>query len=421
MPFLARASLPALLALLGLAAPLALAEDVITLANGHVIRAERTWTEGSQLYYEKDGAVVGLPRSQVRSVERAEPPVDPEIRRALDRLDAGDPGDAVARLRAILNRDPRSAPALTALAQVLLSLGDAFGAAEAAQRAIRLDDRSARARELLGDARAAQGDASGAAFSYRESLRISERPELRRKLETLEPPPGSATGGAQFRLRYAGGVNEPLGSAVLDALGVAFDEYRRRLGFAPDRPVTVELQSEGEFLAGGGPIWAEGVYDGTIRIPVKGLAQTDPQFHRLLRHELAHSFLTARTRGNCPTWLHEGVAQWLEGGDPARNDAGLGRRLGASALLPLASLEAPFDRLPPAQLALAYSESLSGVAHLLRLRGEAGLARLLAALGDGLPSEEALPAAIGMSYPEFEKSWEIRLRATAAASPGASR
>ena len=59
---------------------------------------------------------------------------------------------------------------------------------------------------------------------------------------------------------------------------------------------------------------------------------------------------------------------------------------------------------------MAYAESLSAVAHVLRLRGEPGLVRLIAALGDGLPSEEALPVAIGMGYGEFQQSWEQALR-----------
>ncbi len=36
--------------------------------------------------------------------------------------------------------------------------------------------------------------------------------------------------------------------------------------------------------------------------------------------------------------------------------------------------------------------------------------RLLAALGDRLPAEEALPVALALSYPEFQKSWEDYLQ-----------
>jgi len=78
-------------------------------------------------------------------------------------------------------------------------------------------------------------------------------------------------------------------------------------------------------------------------------------------------------------------------------------------LMPLLTLEGPFQSLPPTDLSLAYQESLSAVAHVLRKRGESGIVRLLAALSDRLPSEEALPVALALSYPEFQKSWEQHL------------
>ena len=65
------------------------------------------------------------------------------------------------------------------------------------------------------------------------------------------------------------------------------------------------------------------------------------------------------------------------------------------------------------------SASLSAVAHIIHKRGETGLVRLLAALGDGFPSEEALPVALALSYPEFQKSWEQSLRGADAARPAA--
>jgi hypothetical protein len=43
--------------------------------------------------------------------------------------------------------------------------------------------------------------------------------------------------------------------------------------------------------------------------------------------------------------------------------------------------------------------------------------RLLAGLGDRLPAEEALPVALALSYPEFQKSWEDALRASAPPRP----
>lgn len=403
-------------ALVSLAALPAFAGDTIVLTNGRVIQADRAWFEGAQLYYEKSGAVFGLPRSLVKSVEAqaslpAPGPADPDVARALEFARAGHDAEAVRVLRASLAREPRNLAALHVVAEASLRLRDARAAADAALKAIRLDERDPRSHALLGDAQLALGNVRAAASAYRTSLRIKPDPAVRGKLEEIQPQPPNASSGAQFRLRYDGGVNEPLGVAVLQMLTEAFAEYGRRLGFAPPEPVTVILQTDADFQVPGSPAWAEGLYDGSVRIPVKGVEQPTRHLKALLRHELAHSFVTSRTGGNCPTWVQEGVAQWLEGTDAARADLSLAARARAGTLPALHTLEAPFQNLAASDVPVAYAASLSGLAHLLRLRREEGLVRLLAALGDGLPSEEALPVSIGLSYGEFQRSWEQQLLA----------
>jgi hypothetical protein len=147
-------------------------------------------------------------------------------------------------------------------------------------------------------------------------------------------------------------------------------------------------------------------------VPVMGLDRPTATLVRVLRHEVAHSFVAARTGANCPTWLQEGLAQWLEGGDPEREDATLASLARAAALPRLESLEAPFVDLPEARAQVVYAESLSAVAYILKHHGEDGLRRLIAALATGLKGAEALPAAIGLTYPEFQRAWEKKLVAS---------
>jgi tetratricopeptide (TPR) repeat protein len=401
---------PALLAGLLLAA--SARADTVTLTNGRVIEADRAWFEGNQLLYEKAGARYGLPRSLVRSLQqKAAPGAAPavELPDAAAALQAGRPADAVRLAQEVLAREPRSVAALLVLAEAQLRQGQSRPAREAAERVLRLDDRDARAHALLGEALAAQGNPEGAIEAFRASLRLRPDEEVQRRIEDLSPAPVTAS-GPRFRLRFDGSINEPLGLAVLEALGSAFDDYRARLGVAPEHSITVTLETEAEFQDARTPTWAQGLNDGSIRVAVRGLAQLTPRLRSVLRHELAHSFLAARTRGNCPTWLHEGVAQWLEGGDPEREDASLAAQARAGRLRALASLEGPFQGQGSAEATLAYAESLSAVTHILRLRGQAGIVRLLSALADGMPAEEALPAAIGLSYPELERSWQEALR-----------
>jgi len=388
--------------------------DTITLKNGHVIEADRAWYQGSQLYYERNGATFGVPRDLVVKLEQRaapDPATDPDVEQARRQLAGGDPIGATRRLRAAVARDPRSLPAWQALAEACLAIGDARAARDAAAQAVRLAPRSPRSQALLGDAATAMGDRPGAYAAYRQSLELRDDAEVRRKLGDVAPAPAEPSRGAEFRLRYDGGVNEPLGNAVLKQLTEAYLEFTRRLGGSPPDPITVVLKTGERLSEEGVPLWADGINDGEIRVPVQGLAAPTPRLLRVLRHELAHSFIAARTGGNCPVWLQEGISQWLEGGDPGREDARLAALARKAALVPLVTLEGPFDSLGATDAAVAYAQSLSAVNFILVRSGEAGLVRVLSALGDRMPSEEAIPVALALSYPELQKAWTDSLLA----------
>jgi hypothetical protein len=369
-----------------------LAADTVVLKSGRVIEADGAWYESTEVRYQKDGGVYVLPRDLVDRIESAtgEAGLDPDILRSRERLAARDPGEALRHARLALFRDPRSVPALQALAAAQLALGDPRRASETAKQALGLDEANPRSRALLDEALAA--------------------------LERQQ-----AASDSQFRIRYEGSMNEPIGMAVLKILTEAHAEYAKRLGFRPEQSVTVVLQTGASFRdTTRAPDWAEGWNDGTIQVPVLGLDAPNPRLTRILRHELAHSFVASRTRNNCPVWLHEGVAQWLEGGEPDRDDALLAPLARAGRLPSLLTLEGPFRGLSEAQATSAYATSLAAVAHILRLRGEAGLLRLFAALSDRLPSDDALPVAVGLSYSELQKGLADHLR-TADAKATAAR
>lgn len=409
------------------------------LTNGRVIEADRAWYEGTQVRYEKDGGVYGLPKSLVKQLDQRAAPLparDPDVKAARALL-AADAAEAARLARRAVDRDPSSVAALQTLAEALLQIGDARGARDRALQALRIDDRDPRSRALLGDALAALGDRYAAEDAYRVSLRLRPDPAVELKLKQVEtehlpptapPPPFPAArtsvplaSEGAFRLRYEGGANEAVGALTLRTLTAAHAEYKARLGFSPDQPVDVTLELARSVQDPRAPAWAAGwSADGAIQVPVQGLEKQDQAaFARILRHELSHSFVTWRTGNNCPTWLQEGIAQWLEGSDPSRNDAGLAALARAGQLPALVSLEGPFHALPEAQAQVAYAASLSAVAHVIRKRGEGGVVRLVSALGDKLPSEEALPVALALSYPEFQASWAERLRA--ADQAGATR
>jgi hypothetical protein len=338
--------------------------------------------------------------------------VDPDVRRSRERLAGGQPEEALRHARLALFRQPQSVAALQALAAAQIALGDATRARATVTEALSLEPGSPLSLELLGDVLVEAGDFAAARDQYRLAAEAAPQPRVHKKLEALGPVSGSVS-SARFRIRFDGASDEPLGLAVLNVLDQAWEDHERRLGFAPDLPVSVVLQTAQAFQdTTRAPGWAAAWNDGTIRVPVMGLDRPTPTLVRVLRHEVAHSFVAARTGANCPTWLQEGLAQWLEGGDPGREDATLANIARASALPRLDSLEQAFVGLSEAQAQVAYAESLSAVAYIVKHYGEDGLRRLIAALATGLKAAEALPAAIGLSYADLQRAWEQRLVAS---------
>ena len=58
-------------------------------------------------------------------------------------------------------------------------------------------------------------------------------------------------------------------------------------------------------------------------MPVRGLQTLTPELSRVLKHELTHSFIQQKTHGRAPTWIQEGIAQWMEGKRSGQNASAL--------------------------------------------------------------------------------------------------
>ena len=389
--------------------------DSIVLTSGRVIEADHAWLEGADIRYLRNDTIYSVPRTLVAKVEAAGggPGLqDPDVRKSRERLADGQPQEALRHARLALFRQPRSVPALQALAAAQIALGDATRARDTAAEALALEPGSPLSLELLGDALVEAGDFAAAREQYRRAAEAAPQPRVHKKLQALGPVAASVS-SARFRIRFDGAADEPLGLSVLSVLDQAWEDHERRLGFAPDLPVTVVLQTAKAFQdTTRAPTWAAAWNDGTIRVPVMGLDRPTPGLVRVLRHEIAHSFVASRTGANCPTWLQEGLAQWLEGGDPGREDAGLASLALSTQLPRLDSLEQAFVGLSEGQAQLAYAGSLSAVAHIVKRYGEDGLRRLIAALATGLKGAEALPAALGLTYADLQRAWEERLVAS---------
>jgi hypothetical protein len=144
--------------------------------------------------------------------------------------------------------------------------------------------------------------------------------------------------------------------------------------------------------------WATGLFDGKIRLPVGRVRPPAHEVERLVTHEYAHAAIHELARGRAPRWLHEGLAQVLEGAaaDPI---------LRAPAGLTLAGVETLAGDADPLRARAGYEIALWIVRDLLDRGGIEPLRELLTRLGAGETIAEAMPRVYGLRLTELESQW----------------
>ncbi len=291
---------------------------------------------------------------------------------------------------------------------VLLKIGAAQEALPLAQRAVRLAPDSADTYAVLGAAQYATDHTKEAIQSWKHSLSLKADPNIERMLAKAQRDGAteesfSENQSAHFTLRYEGRQTpDNLRRAILTTLESQYAELAQTLGTPPRDTITVILYTNQAFFdVTQAPSWTGAINDGKLRIPVSGLDTMTSDLVRILKHELAHSFITYISRGRCPQWLHEGIAQMMEG----RNLSGRGSRLAqlfqAEQALPFNALEGGFMNLSSSQAMQAYDESLAAVEYIQETYGMSDLQRILQRIGEGSSAEAALRTTVHSGYREL--------------------
>ena len=133
-----------------------------------------------------------------------------------------------------------------------------------------------------------------------------------------------------------------------------------------------------------------------------------------LKHELCHLLLHDHLRERkIPKWLDEGIAQWVSGGmadiimSPKRSF--LAEATLTNRLLSMRSLTEGFPGEQDA-LFLAYEESKSLVAYIIKEYGINGILAVLDHMREGREWEEAIFDGLSVSFGELEAAWHHDLR-----------
>jgi tetratricopeptide (TPR) repeat protein len=216
-----------------------------------------------------------------------------------------------------------------------------------------------------------------------------------------------------FVIRYHGGASRQLASELIRVLEEHFQALAGELHFTPAEPITVIVYTRETFReVTGVPDWAGALNDGRIRVPVQGLETVPEAVSRSLKHELTHSFLFQKTQGRCPTWLQEGVAQWMAGRRVGRDAAQVLAMFQNGQGKPLRSLEGNWMKFSSPESWFSYQWSLAVVEGIEADSGSDGLDRLLDAERTESSGESALLQGLRTNYSSLDEATVAYLRRT---------
>lgn len=308
-----------------------------------------------------------------------------------------------------LRFQPENSTVLIYYAALLVRIGNPSQALPYAQRAVNAAPDSPDAYTVLGYAQQASDRTKDAVASWKHSLELRPDPTVQQYLEKAQREQNVETDFTQresshFVLHYEGKqTSEAFRGQVLTALESDYDDLSRDLGTPPHDSILVTLYTEQAFFdVTRAPSWSGALNDGKLRIPVSGLSSMTPELARVLKHELAHSFINQLSAGRCPPWLHEGIAQLLEPKSLGSDGHQLARLFKAQQNIPLNVLEGSFMRFSGVEAYVAYAESLAAVSYINDSYGMGDIQRILQRLSEGSSTEAALRATVHSDYGQLE-------------------
>ncbi len=324
-------------------------------------------------------------------------------------FDHGNYAKARSYFDTALRYDGQNPTILNFYAALLVRTGNPTEALPYAQRAVEAAPESADTLAVLGYAQFAADRTKDAIQTWKRSLQIRPDASIQALLQKAEREAQAEADFSEkesnhFTLRYEGGqTSESFRRQVLATLEAEYADLSRELGNAPRGSVPVILYTGQAFFdVTQAPSWSGAINDGKLRIPVEGLSAVTPELARVLKHELAHSFINQLSAGRCPQWLHEGIAQALEPKSLSSNGRRLAQLYAAQKEIPFNMLESSFMQFSPGEAVLAYDESLAAVQYIDDTHGRADLRRILQRLAEGSSTEAALRSTIHSDYGHLE-------------------
>ena len=250
----------------------------------------------------------------------------------------------------------------------------------------------------------AEGNAQAGKFGTQPTLRSSH-------IRSYAPSPIRVTpftvkGGSKLTIIAPQKWNSTA-SKLKSSLRNTHSYFTRIFGPIPSFKTSVKLMNDEEFYrATGAPRWTNAMYyKEQIIIPLPASGEINyPELYRSVKHEFTHAVIHSLSKGKCPGWLDEGLAQWAEGEENPALQPALLDWLQYNKPVPLEMLQGGFTKLRTNMVPAAYAQSLFAANTVIDFHGLDNVQDYFSALRLGYEKEEAFERGFGISEKDFEKS-----------------
>src|SRR5208283_4255557 len=328
----------------------------------------------------------------------------------------GDMEHALSDEQTALKYQPEQATFLMSMAYLHLRRSEFKQSLDYLERAKRVAPKNADVYKLAGWAYSGMNRPEQAVAEWKKALELRPDADTLAALEKAqrdkqEEENYKENESAHFQLKYNGAAAPALARQVLRALEGHYEQIESQLNYSPPEPIGVILYTQQSFAdITRAPGWVGALNDGRIRVPVQGLSGVDSELSRVLRHELTHSFVQQKTHGRAPTWVQEGLAQWMEGKRSDENAAVLVQVYDSGRAAQLGQLEGSWMGLPGDMASYAYAWALANIVYIVQTQGMGDIERILDRLAAGHSTESALREVLHDDYGDLMKGTAEYLR-----------
>jgi len=329
--------------------------------------------------------------------------------------DEGDYTVAAQHLDEAIKVDPDNPMPRIQLGSYFLRMGLLQDAIAQLEEAILLAPENLDAHELLGDAYYQDNDLSAALAQWEFVTEVNPgRAGLQDKLEKAYREDAveynfTDLRSRHFQIGHPPDTDHGLLRQTLTVLEHAYRDIGRNFGNVyPPSPIQVKVYVADDFARATalGPHVAA-IYDGAIRLPVSdrnGELIPPEELHRLLYHEYTHVVVRYLCREKAPWWLNEGLAETFSNDLSPRDVDFLRQAYDNGELIPFADIQKSQVKMASEyDLRLAYRQAHAATQYLWRRYGTQGLVRMMDALAQGTPPEEALLQSYHLNYDQLLK------------------